>query len=183
MKYLLFLFAIILSCGKSLDVKINHLINEINSSNILLFKNISVNTRDKDKDTGDYLIVSFTFFQIGNNNLNLPPIDKIQLINDSNRKFQHDIKEFGKINGVGEEEALELYQTHFKQVSELFKKTKACEVYNNPNLGDFTLFRIDSKTDLIYLNDPYNVKSEYWKHYFKNAQPFRKNWYLKREKK
>jgi hypothetical protein len=178
MKKLLVLLVVIVSCTKSLDYKINQVIDEITLSNIQFFKNIAVNTRGKMKHSEDYLIVSFTYFQTGSKDIVLPPIDKIGWIVDTSKIFRYNIQKFGEINGVKEEDKLYFYLKYFNDVTSLFKRINVVELYNNPNLGDFTVFRIDANTDLIYLNDSMRVNSEYWKNFFKNNQPYKDKWYL-----
>ncbi len=181
MKYLIFLITLLISCSKSQDIKVNRVIDKITSSNIKLFTNIAVDTRGKEKCSDKYLIARISYFHIDNNVLVLPPIDKIEWIVDTSQIYNYNIRKFGEINGIEECHSLQFYLEYFNDVTVLFNEIKVIELYNNPNLGDFTLFRIDENTDLIYLEDSSTIISEYWKIFFKANQTFDGKWYLKKE--
>ncbi len=181
MKYFIFLIVVITSCNTAQDLKVNRVIDKITSSNIKLFKNIAVNTRGKEKCSDKYLIARISYLQTGNDVFVLPPIDKIEWIVDTSQIYNYNIRKFGEINGIEECHSLQFYLEYFNDVTALFNEIKVIELYNNPNLGDFTLFRIDENTDLIYLEDSSTIISEYWKTFFKANQPYEGKWYLKKE--
>lgn len=163
-----FIFCLVAcSENKNLTDKIQLIISSIDTVNIERFKNLLIETRGKKEGSHEAFIRSYVYYVPGGQDIILIPHNSKTTLSYliKSESFQK-IENFAALKGVQKEKAIEFYIQFSRDVASLFNRLKIQELYNNPGLGNFTVFRIDEEHDLIYLPDSAEIKSEYWKSFF-----------------
>jgi hypothetical protein len=144
-----------------------------------IFYNLLLDTRGKDSN-GIYRGRAFQYYKSDGSFVSLPMpemYDSLDVI--AKKRWADNIIEFAMIKGFREDEAIKFYFEFSKPVTQLFRNLNISEIYSNPSLGKFIVFKLDDQTELVYIEDPTLIKNSYWLKNFKNFKKVDKNWYLK----
>lgn len=177
----LWLMFINFSCNDSYnrEVEIKEIIDSLNKD-IYLFDSIYITTRGKERGTDKLLVVSYIFYIDDSSQIVLIPHNKkIDLEQFLSTNIIDRINEFADLRGWPKGKENERYVSWSKKISYILNKNKIIEVFNNPHLGDFTVFKFNGDIELVHLNDSSKVNSNYWSRYFKSSKPYSGKWYVR----
>ena len=85
------------------------------------------------------------------------------------------IREFSVVKGIDTEGV----RAFSDSVVNIYKYLGVISIESYPYLGDFIIFQVNPKEQVIYVRDTSEVTYPFWKKFFREAEPRRKHWYYR----
>jgi hypothetical protein len=144
-----------------------------------IFYSFLLDTRGKDSN-GVYLARALQYYKPDGSFISLPLPEVFESLDSIGKsKWINNVKEFAQSRGFGHEDAVRYYLESCRPVSHIFSQLNISEVYSNPRLGKFIIFKLDNQDKLIFLEDPELIMNSSWQYDFKRFKKVADNWYLK----
>lgn len=112
--------------------------------------------------------------------ITLPGITKEMTDNDiPEMPFYENISIYANRTGIADSVAYQKVKNYLINITDLAYKLESYKVQSTPRLGQFIIFSLSQKEEVIYIEDIRTVQHDYWKEFFDSGKKLGDKWYYR----